>query len=388
MPWGDTPSAAPAYARAAAITELGRTLFFDPGLSASGRMACATCHDPRFGFSPSNADPVQMGGRQLDRPGIRAVPSLTYAQFSPPFTEHYFDSEDDGDESVDAGPTGGLTWDGRASRARDQAVVPLLSDFEMANAGPREVVAHVRDAPYAAQVRALFGQAVFERDDRAFAAIVEALEVFQQDPATFSPFSSKYDAYLRGTASLTEAEARGLRLFEDPGKGNCINCHRSRPSMTGALPLFTDHGLVGIAVPRNPAIPANADPTYFDLGLCGPVRTDLSARGEYCGLFKAPSLRNVALRKSFFHNGVMHALRDAVAFYASRDTNPGRWYPHGSDGRIRKLDDLPQIFWENLNDEPPFDRRPGDAPALNDQEIDDIVVFLGTLTDGYKPGSD
>lgn len=385
LPWGDTPSPAAAYARVAAITALGRTLFFDPGLSASGRQACATCHDPRFGFSPANDAPVQLGGPGLDRPGTRAVPGLTYAQFSPSFTEHYFESEDEGDESIDQGPTGGLTWDGRAGRARDQARVPLLSANEMANAAPAAVVAHVRAAPYAGTVRALYGADVLADDARAFAAITEALEVFQQDPATFAPFSSKYDAWLDGRATLTAAEARGLQAFEDPGRGNCAHCHKSRPTATGARPLFTDYGFVAVGVPRNAAIPANADPAHFDLGLCGPDRTDLADHPAYCGLFKAPSLRNVGLRKSFFHNGAMHSLRDAVAFYASRDTDPARWYPDG-----RRFDDLPAAYWENVNVEPPFDRHPGDAPALSEGEIDDIVAFLGTLTDGWraaaKPG--
>src|SRR5690242_19455527 len=91
MPWGGAPPAAPAFARAAALTALGRVLFFDPGLSASGRMACATCHDPDHGFSPANDQAVQPGGPALDRFGTRAVPGLTYAQFSPGFTEHYFE---------------------------------------------------------------------------------------------------------------------------------------------------------------------------------------------------------------------------------------------------------------------------------------------------------
>ncbi len=76
LPWAPTPSAAAAYARAAAIATLGRKLFFDPALSASGRMACATCHDPTHGFSAPNATPVELGGPDLDRPGVRAVPSL------------------------------------------------------------------------------------------------------------------------------------------------------------------------------------------------------------------------------------------------------------------------------------------------------------------------
>ncbi len=80
-------------------------------------------------------------------------------------------------------------------------------------------------------------------------------------------------------------------------------------------------------MPRNPAIPANADPAYHDLGLCGPYRTDFKDRAEYCGLFRTPTLRNVALKKSFFHNGVFHDLRDAVAFYATAIPIPATGIP-------------------------------------------------------------
>lgn len=385
LPWPDPPPVADSRARVAAITALGRDLFFDPALSASGRVACATCHDPRLGFSPANAKAVQPGGATLAQVGTRAVPSLTYAEFSPSFSEHYYESDEDGDGSVDAGPTGGFTWDGRASRARDQARIPLLAANEMANASPTAVVARLADGPHAAALRTLYGQDVFAHRDRAFEAVLEALEVFQQDQATFAPFTSKYDAWLRGSAQLTAAEDRGRRLFEDPEKGNCAQCHISRPSGSGALPLFTDYGLVALGVPRNAAIPANRDPRYFDLGLCGPERRDLADHAEYCGLFKTPSLRNVALRRSFFHNGVIHDLRDAVAFYVERDVAPARWYPTDAQGAVRKFDDLPEQYWANVNDEPPFGGAPGDAPRLSPAEIDDVVAFLQTLTDGYTP---
>jgi cytochrome c peroxidase len=90
----------------------------------------------------------------------------------------------------------------------------------------------------------------------------------------------------------------------------------------------------------------------------------------------------------FFHNGRYHTLREAVAFYATRDTDPGRWYPRNPDGSVRKFDDLPSQYAGNLNVEPPFDRHQGEPPALTDHEIDDIVAFLGTLTDGYRTASD
>lgn len=364
-----------AYARAAALGELGRELFFDPSLSASGKMACATCHDPRHAFGPPNALPVQFGGPDMRQPGLRSVPSLRYLQAIPQFTAHYYDSDDEGDSSIDNGPTGGLTWDGRVDRFRDQAQLPLLSPFEMANASPADVVARVRAAPYAGEFPPIYGEAIFADPDKAFAAILEALEVFQQDARLFYPYSSRYDDYLAGRATLSPQEVRGLQLFENPDKGNCINCHRSKRANDGTPPQFTDYGLIALAVPRNPAIPANADPAYRDLGACGPLRTDLAGHDKYCGLFRTPSLRNVATRQTFFHNGLVHDLRAAVAFYAERDTQPEKWYPHGP------FEDLPEPFWANVNREPPFDRKRGDLSPLTAGEIDDIVAFLKTLTD-------
>jgi cytochrome c peroxidase len=143
LPWDATPPGALAYARSAAITNLGHELFNDPMLSASGQLACSTCHDPAHGFSAPNAAPVQAGGRGMNRPGIRAVPGLTYGQFAPPFSEHFFESDEDGDESVDQGPTGGLDWDGRVDRARDQVRRPLLDPSEMANVDPGAVAVTV-----------------------------------------------------------------------------------------------------------------------------------------------------------------------------------------------------------------------------------------------------
>jgi cytochrome c peroxidase len=379
LPWPPTPPAAAAYARADAIAELGRQLFFDPALSASGHMACATCHDPAHGFAAPNAEAVQTGGPDLRRAGVRAVPGLTYGAFTPPFQEHAFESEDEGDESIDQGPAGGRDWDGRIDRARDQAAIPLLDSNEMAMPSPQAVVAAVARAPYAGDLKALYGQSVLTDARHAFAAVTEALEFYQQTPAVFSRFSSRYDAFLRGAARLSAQGARGLALFNDPRRGNCASCHPSAVSADGRPPLFTDFGYAALGVPRNRAIPANADPSYFDLGLCGPYRTGMAGVARYCGLFKVPTLRNVALKQSFYHNGAFHSLREAVAFYAGRDVNPGQWYPTGSDGRVRMYDDLPAVYAANVSREPPF----GGMEMLSAADVDDLVAFLETLTDEW-----
>jgi cytochrome c peroxidase len=375
---------AEAYRHAETLAALGRALFADPTLSASGRMACANCHEPKRAFGPRNALAVQLGGKDLRQAGFRAVPSLKYLQAVPQFTEHYYESDDEGDDSIDNGPTGGLTWDGRVDRASDQARIPLLSSFEMANADATAVVREVRDGRYAEDMKKLFGPAIFGDTDAAFAAITHALEVYQQDFRAFYPYSAKYDAYLAGRAQLSAQESRGLALFNDPAKGNCGNCHRSAPGRDGTPPQFTDYGLIALGVPRNDGIAANADPQFFDLGACGPLRTDLAGRSEYCGRFMTPTLRNVALRQVFFHNGRAHSLREAIAFYVERDTAPQKWYPRDAEGRVDKFDDLPAQYRGNVNVEPPFGGKPGDPPLLSASEIEDVIAFLNTLTDGYE----
>jgi cytochrome c peroxidase len=368
---------------AAAMTDIGRALFFDKSLSESGTMACAGCHDPARAFGPPNVSPVQRGGSDGRRFGVRAVPSLMYAQNIPPFTEHYFD--DEGDDGIDQGPAGGRTWDGRVQSAHDQARLPLLSPFEMANASADAVVEKVQRASYAAQFRSTFGDAVLDDKALAFKAVLMVLETFQQSPAEFYPYSSKYDAWLRHETSLSTEETRGLAAFNDPAKGNCARCHPSA-MRNGAFPQFTDFGYAAVGVPRNLSLPANSDRRYYDLGLCGPLRTDLADRKEYCGLFRTPTLRNVATRRVFFHNGVFHRLEDVVRFYAERDTQPQKWYPRGTDGVTRKFDDLPIQFQGNVEPLAPLDRHIGEQSAMSEGDIKDIVVFLKTLTDGYGPG--
>lgn len=370
-------SRADALRRAQALASLGRKMFFDPSLSGSGKLSCASCHDPAFAYGPPNHLPVQRGGRDMARWGTRAVPSLKYLQVIPQFTEHYFDSEAGGDESVDNGPTGGLTWDGRVDRGRDQARIPLFSPDEMANESPETVVAKVLRAGYAAELKRLAG-------DRIFQTVLEAFESWEQDAGEFYPYSSKYDAWLAGEVALTETEEKGRQLFTDPNKGNCARCHIATQGAHGTPPQFTDYGLVALGVPRNNKIPINLDSTWYDLGMCGPARSDLRDRDAYCGRFMTPSLRNVATRSVFFHNGVVHSLEDAVRFYAERDTNPEKWYPRRVDGSILKFDDLPMKYHANIETGAPFGRSPGARPALTDQEVDRIVVFLKTLTDGFR----
>lgn len=366
-----TASVQAASTQLSQVALLGQKIFSDASLSASGRQSCASCHDPASAHAAPNDLAVQLGGPGHTTQGFRAVPSLRYLNNTPAF---FF--ADDGT------PTGGFNHDGRARTLAEQAQRPFLAPHEMANASKADVVSKVRQAAYAEELRAAFGAAIFDDADAAFDRIAFALQQFQKEDPAFHPFSSKYDRFLAGKAQLSDAEMRGLALFNNPAKGNCAACHPSAKSADGAFPLFTDFSYDSLGVPRNAAIAATADPTYFDMGLCGPDRTDLTARQDLCGAFKVPTLRNVATRKTFFHNGAFATLRDVLRFYVRRDTNPEEWYPLKADGTADKFNDLPVALRGNVNtSEAPYNRKPGMAPALSDAEIEDLLHFLGTLND-------
>jgi len=160
------------------------------------------------------------------------------------------------------------------------------------------------------------------------------------------------------------------------------SCHLDRKGVNGAHPLFTDYQFEALGVPRNAEIHANAARGYFDEGLCGPVRKDQAQQIQYCGMFKTPTLRNVATRGVFFHNGRFHTLKQALRFYVQRDTDPRLWYPASAGGAVDKFDDLPANRRGNVDiTDQPLTRKEGEAPAWSDAEIDDVITFLKTLSD-------
>jgi cytochrome c peroxidase len=367
---------APSETTLSPVAALGERIFRDPTLSASGRMSCASCHDPAHGHSSASAELlVPAGGTDLATPGFRKAPSLRYLNQAPAF---FFDAG--------GAPIAGLTRDGKADSLRVQAVTPFLARHEMANGTAANVVAKLAAATFADEFRRVFGAAIFDDADAAFDRARLALQMYQLEDTGFHAFDSKYDHFLAGRTALTGRELQGLALFNDPAKGNCAACHPSARGADGSPPLFTDFSYDNLGVPRNMAIPANADPAYFDLGLCGPFRADLATRGDLCGAFKVPTLRNVAISAPYFHNGRFKTLKEAVGFYVRRATNPKERYPRNAGGSVRKFDDLPPAYHANIDTtEAPYDRRPGQAPALSPEEIDLVAEFLGTLTNGHRP---
>jgi len=391
-----------------AVAQLGKKIFFDSALSASGQLSCASCHSPDHTYGPANSLAVQLGGPTLSQPGFRPPQSLMYLAQQPNFSIGPDSGDADSPPDLtllasqsanvargqkNAGvtpaapamvPQGGLFWDGRADTLQTQALGPLFNPVEMANVSMDDVKQKLERSPYQHDFIQLFGPQVFDNATLAVAEAMSAIARYQVEDRSFHPYSSKYDYWLEGKARFSRAEMRGMRLFNDPNKANCAGCHLSQPGADGQPPMFTDYQYEALGVPRNSRLAANNDPRFFDMGLCGPFRTDLRQQTQYCGMFLTPTLRNVATRKVFFHNGVYSSLEDVLAFYNERNTAPEKFYPRDPAGHLQRYNDLPLPFQGNIdNKDAPFDRKLGDPPAMTERDKRDIMAFIKTLNDGY-----
>jgi len=157
---------------------------------------------------------------------------------------------------------------------------------------------------------------------------------------------------------------RGLQLFVSEEKGNCDACHPSFPTVEGVGPLFTDYTYDNLGVPSNPEnpfylLPEDLNPDGFDFVDLGLGETVMDP-GEN-GKFRVPTLRNIAITAPYMHNGVFKTLFEVIAFYNTRDIAP---WP------------APEVA-ENVNKD-----ELGNLQLTN-QEIEDLVAFLTTLTDGW-----
>ncbi len=362
----------------AALVALGKKIFFDERLSEPPGTSCASCHDPRHAFSGTHGSTI--GVPLGSRPGHfarRSTPSVLYLRYRPKF--HYFDE----DEAPGPAPYGGFFWDGRSDTIAELVRQPLFNPDEMNAGNPHRLAAKIAGAPYAGEVRAKLGRA--HGDDAVMRGVGAALEAYLTSDE-MTPATSKFDAWVRGEATLTSQEQRGLEAFKDGARGACAGCHRlNEVSTNPEWTMFTDYGFDVVAVPRNRALPGNRDPAAYDLGLCERKNTQTpSDDGQWCGSFRTPSLRNVAARETFMHNAGFNSLRDVVVFYANRASSPDRFYTHGE-----RFDDLPPKYRENVNvSSRPYNRPENGKPGMSDEDIDAIVAFLGTLTDAaFVPGS-
>ena len=357
--------------RAAAKSRLGQLLFEDVNLSDPPGQACASCHAMGAGLAdPDRRTPTSKGVR-TGLFGDRNTPSAAYMAFSPPF---HFDK-------TEQHYVGGQFWDGRAATLEEQALQPFLNPVEMANGNAAQVVAKVQAAPYALLFKEIFGSDSFADPDTAFKHIAEAIAAFERTPA-FQPFSSKYDAWLAGRARLTLQEQRGLKLFEREDKGNCAACHPVARDSRGRGGLGTDFTYDNLGVPKNPdhpfyRLPEAYNPVgrnFVDRGLGGVV----GQAGEY-GKFKVPTVRNVELTAPYMHNGYFSSLRAVVDFYNTRDAKPRceEEFVAEAEAVARGCWPRPEMV-ANMNSDELGHLR------LSAREVDDIVAFMLTLTDGWE----
>ena len=351
------------------LVRLGKVIFFDPNLSKPVGQSCASCHDPAAGFADPDPNLPVSTGAIPSRVGNRNAQTISYAMFSPPL--HFDPTMRPG--IMEGMYKGGLFWDGRADTLEIQARQPFLNVLEMHNPNTRTVVLSVRSAEYAGFFGQVFGPEVLASPlspagvDAAFDCVAQALATYMRSPEV-SPFTSKYDSWKAGNAVLSEEELSGYQLFT--GKALCFRCH--------AEPIFTNFGHQNLGTPRNPdnpfyQLPPPLNPdgmNYIDRGLGDLLRgrgEEQAARED--GKFKIPSLRNCAVTPPYVHNGVHETLHDVVRFNNTRDEPWASW----------PAPEVPANVHRHM---PPMAGTFGRL-GLTDSEVDDIVAFLQTLTDGY-----
>lgn len=335
--------------------KLGKLLFFEESLSTPPGQDCGFCHDPAAGFSNPEYDLPVSRGAQEGCYGNRNDMTAAYAAFIPPLQKNQETGE----------WVGGLFWDGRANSLFDQAQGPPLNPLEMANPNRAAVTEKLKALPYAGLFTEVFGEGAFDDTLKAYQNMAHAMVAYMKSEEVCS-FSSKYDFWLQGKTELTETELRGLALFESKDKGNCISCHPSKSGKDGSPPIFSDFTYDNLGIPKNPEnpfyqLPVEFNPEGFefiDKGL-GQVVGDHLQNGK----FRVPTLRNIAITNPYMHNGIFKTLHQVISFYSTRDM--GIW---GS----------PEIP-ETVNREELGNLK------LTNREIDDLVAFLKTLTDGWEP---
>ena len=418
------------------IRTLGKLLLFDKHLSVNENEACSFCHTPETGFTGPiqslNLTTVSYPGSVRTRFSQRKPQSYMYASFAPVL--HY--------KSLQGDFVGGNFWDMRASGYRlqspsaEQAQGPPTNPVEMGLPDSACLAYRLSKAPYRKLFEQVWGTDSFaiawpadvervcsipgppldsdpypvhlstadrQRTDHIYDGFGLAVAAYEASPEV-SPFASKYDFVQAGKGGFTAEEARGYALFR--GKARCNECHRDEGP--GEEPLFTDFTASNLGVPRNPALqfyfeaaadnkgysPNPKGVSYTDTGVGYFLRKLKSLSGqlnpnsqwiglasEFDGKFQVPTLRNVDMRpnsqfvKAYMHNGYFKSLKEVVHFYNTRDVLPA-CKPNDPGEKITCWP--PPEYPTNVNK-----RQLGDL-RLTEQEENDLVAFLKTLTDDFS----
>ena len=418
------------------IHTLGKLLLFDKHLSVNQNEACSFCHTPETGFTGPieslNLSTVSYPGSVRTRFSQRKPQSYMYATFAPVL--HY--------NALQGDFVGGNFWDMRASGYRlqsasaEQAQGPPTNPVEMGLPDSACVAYQLSQAPYRKLFETVWGADSFDirwprdvekvcatpgpppqngpqpvhlsvadrqRTNDVYDHFGLAVAAYEASPEV-SPFTSKYDYVQGGKEQFTAQETRGYALFR--GKAGCNQCHRD--GGPGEEPLFTDFTASNLGVPRNPGLQYyyegssdqhgySANPAgqgFIDTGVGLFLRTLQSDSGQlnpdaqwvelapkFDGKFQVPTLRNVDMRpapgfvKAYMHNGYFKSLKEVVHFYNTRDVLPR--CKAGDPGEKVKC-------WPPPEDSTNLNKKQLGNLKLTDQEEDDLVAFLKTLTDGYK----
>jgi cytochrome c peroxidase len=454
----------------AGVEILGKLMNFDKNISPNENSACASCHMPYAGFSgpiPSvNLTMIAYPGSAHFRAGKRTAQRYTYASYFPPLQY----------DAVQAAFFGGNFWDSRATGylirnpSAEQSQFPPVDPLEMGNPDTACITYKLSLAAYKPLFEEIWGAGSFDinwpsntaqicatpngaaslggsttpvalsasdrtRSNADYDHWAQSLNAFEHS-LSVSPFTSKFDAYLKGTYTLTADEQAGYNLFR--GKGNCNSCHLDGRSTaptpqppdgtapnaedTGVAanttPVFTCFGSANLGLPKNPRdsfyyettpdsygfTPNPEGYAYTDYGLgtflrsgFGSAPSPNSSWRQYAsvsdGQMQTSTARDVALtppqcptteapgpyfQKEFFHNGYIKSLKQLVHFYNTRDVYP---FPVESGncpaGTVEKVNCWPEPEVPQNRD------MTVGSLGLTDQEENQIVIFLKTLNDGY-----
>lgn len=249
--------------------ELGKFLFFDPRLSGSNFISCATCHNPALGWS--DAQPVAIGHGMGQLP--RSTPTILNNAYQP-----------------------FLMWDGRHRTLEDQALGPIEAGGEMAQP-MEELLPELKGIP---QYIKMF-EAAYPGEGITKDTIGKALASFER---TVVSTDSAFDRWLKGVdTAMSDSAKRGFLLFK--GKANCEVCHSAFN--------FSDNGF------HNIGLPDSKDEGRFRIKKVNVLK----------GAFKTPTLRDVALTAPYMHNGQYKTLEEVVDHYnRGGDKNPGTLDPN------------------------------------------------------------
>jgi cytochrome c peroxidase len=449
----------------ASVEILGKLMNFDRNISPFKNQACASCHMPYAAFSgpiPSvNLTMIAYPGSAHFRAGKRTAQRYTYSSYFPPLQY----------DPTQGAFFGGNFWDSRATGYllgrpdSEQAQFPPVDPNEMGFPDTACITFRLSQAVYRPLFEEVWGAGSFAitfpsnteaicstpngaaifggsatpvnlspadrtRSNDVYDHWAQSLSAYEHS-LSVSPFTSKFDAFLKGKYTLTPDEMAGYNLFR--GKGNCNSCHldgrSTAPSPkapssvdTGAAadttPVFTCFGSANLGLPKNPRdaiyyettpdffgfTPNPAGFTYTDLGLGTFLRSGFGSApnpdatwrqfaGVSDGKMQTMTARDVALvppkcptteapgpyfQKEFFHNGYIKSLKQLVHFYNTRDVYRMQVASGACPaGTIEKV-----TCWPAAEVPQNQDMTVGNL-HLTDMEENQIVAFLQALTDGF-----